>query len=135
MACFYMRTTLATKPITTKTKPTSISRMSMVRNAAPATTELAMLVVILVTLAAGQIAEMPAKAPKTASTTMEKMPANRNPSPAVRVSASPALWTGWPALKLAIFNAARKIGVARCNETHAWMKKNRLLTIRLNISS
>src|SRR6266700_5769382 len=42
-------------PTTTKRNPTSISSTSMARNDAPVTMLLAMLVVILVTLAAGQM--------------------------------------------------------------------------------
>ena len=49
----------------------------------------AMLVVILVTFALGQIDATVENPPRTASMTIAKMPRNRNPRPIVRMSASP----------------------------------------------
>src|SRR5579864_1889622 len=80
----------ATSPSTTKTKPTSINRTRIDRKAAPVTTALAMLVVILVTLAVGQMADKLLKAPRTASMMMLKIPAINSPRPEVMMSASPA---------------------------------------------
>lgn len=85
----------ATSPKTTNTIPTSISKTTIDRKAEPVTTELAMLVVILVTFADGKIAARLANAPKTASMTTEKMPAMSSPSPVVMISLSPMYrrWT------------------------------------------
>ena len=76
-------------PTTTNRKPTSISSTSMLRKDAPVTMLLAMLVVILVTFAEGQMDATVENPPSTANMTIAKMPKNRNPSPMVRMSASP----------------------------------------------
>ena len=81
----------ATRPKTTKTSPTSMSRVRMERNAAPVTTAFAMFVVIFVTFAVGQIAVRLENAPITAKITIEKMPAISKPNPVVIMSARPAL--------------------------------------------
>lgn len=76
----------------------------MDRNAAPVTTALAMFVVILVTLAAGQIAVKLLNAPMTAKMTMLKIPAIKRPRPVVIMSASPAKWNRVLAERMPIVN-------------------------------
>ena len=72
--------------------PTAISNSRMDRNADAVTTLLAMLVVIFVTFADGQIEATVANWPKTASKTMKKMPTNSISSPTAMMLPSPAAW-------------------------------------------
>ena len=85
-------TASATSPRTTNMNPTAISSNRIDRNAEAVTTELAMLVVILVTLAAGQILATVANWPRTASSTMKKMPTKSISKPTAMMLPSPAAW-------------------------------------------
>jgi hypothetical protein len=74
-------------------KPTAIKSNRIDRKAEAVTTELAMFVVIFVTLAAGQIEPTVANWPRTASKTMKKMPTKSISNPTAMIEPSPAAFS------------------------------------------